>query len=133
MTKTATISAGTVIDLASQVIGLERDSGRAVIVQQTPGRPPNRINGYTVSAGFITGDSPHGGEMHPDADELLFLVSGRVQVMLELEDGLRTIDVAAGQAIVVPQGVWHLIRMIEPGQLINITPGPGGEARPKKD
>ena len=133
MTKTAAITAGTVIDLASQVIGLERDTGRAVIVEQTPGRPPNRINGYTVGAGFITGDSPHGGEMHPDADELLFLVSGRVQMMLELADGQQTIDVAAGQAIVVPRGVWHLIRMIEPGQLINITPGPGGQARPKRD
>lgn len=131
MTKTADIPAGTPIDLAHQVVGLERDTGRAVIVPQSGG-PPNRIHGYTVGAGHIAGESPHGGELHPDADELLYLVSGRVQVLLELEGGDRTVDLAGGQALVVPRGVWHLIRVVEPGQLVNITPGPGGQHRPKR-
>jgi mannose-6-phosphate isomerase-like protein (cupin superfamily) len=68
--------------------------------------------------------------MHPDGDELLFLVSGAVSVRLELPDGDRTVDLGAGDALVVPQGVWHKITLREPGRLIHITPGPHGDARP---
>ena len=131
MTKTADVPIATPIDLAHAVIGLERETGRAVLVEQRGG-PPQRIAGYTVGAGHIAGESPHGGEMHPDGDELLYLISGRVQVVLELDDGDRVVDVDAGQALVVPRGVWHLIRVVEPGQLFNITPGPRGDARPRK-
>jgi mannose-6-phosphate isomerase-like protein (cupin superfamily) len=68
--------------------------------------------------------------MHPDADELLYLLSGRIRVRLELEDGDRDVEVESGQAVVVPRGIWHQIHVDEPGQLLNITPGPGGQARP---
>jgi mannose-6-phosphate isomerase-like protein (cupin superfamily) len=68
--------------------------------------------------------------MHPDADELLYLLSGRIRVRLELEDGDRDVGVEAGQAVAVPRGIWHQIYVDEPGQLLNITPGPGGESRP---
>ena len=35
-----------------------------------------------------------------------------------------------GQALVIPKGTWHQIFVDEPGQLINVTPGPGGQHRP---
>ena len=131
MTKTSAVPVATTIDLSKQTVGLERESGRAVLMPPRRGGPPERITGYTVEAGFIEGEPPHGGEMHPDADELLYLISGRVEVVLELDDGERRVEVDAGQAIVVPQGTWHQIYVIEPGQLLNITPGPHGDARPK--
>jgi hypothetical protein len=31
---------------------------------------------------------------------------------------------------VVPRGVWHRVLLVEPSQLLHITPGPGGEHRP---
>jgi mannose-6-phosphate isomerase-like protein (cupin superfamily) len=62
--------------------------------------------------------------MHPDADELLFLLSGRIRLRLELVDGDREVEVVAGQAVVVLRGTWHQIYGDEPGQLLNVTPGP---------
>ena len=74
--------------------------------------------------------SAHGGEMHPDADEVIFLISGRVDVVLE-EDGVEnTVEVGPGQAVIVPRGVWHRVLVREPGQLLHITPGSRGEWRP---
>jgi mannose-6-phosphate isomerase-like protein (cupin superfamily) len=35
-----------------------------------------------------------------------------------------------GQALAIPKGTWHQIIVDEPGQLINVTPGPGVRVRP---
>lgn len=128
---TSEIPVGQPFELAEATVGLEGGTGRAVFVARTPGRPPNRIVGYTVQSSAVTGPPPHGGEMHPDADELLYLISGRVRVKLELDTGEREVPLGAGQAVVVPRGVWHQIYVDEPGQLLNITPGPGGQSRPR--
>ena len=126
------IEAGRVIDLAHEVVGIERTERHAAIVEQ-PGGPPRRIDGYTVGAPWIEGPSPHDGEMHPDGDEVLYLVSGAVSVNLELPDGDRTVELGAGDALVVPRGVWHLVTTREPGRLVHITPGPNGDARIRRN
>jgi mannose-6-phosphate isomerase-like protein (cupin superfamily) len=116
--------------LSETTVGLERDTGRArFMVWDTPGPPP-RIKGYTVGAPLLINEPPHAGEMHPDADELLYLISGRVRVRLELEDGNQDVALGPDQVLVVPQGVWHKIFIEEPGQLVHVTPGPGFEHRP---
>jgi len=130
MTTTHEIQAGRRIDLTREVVGLDRADGRLRLVDQVAGRPPQRIEGFTIGAPRVAGDPPHDGEMHPDGDELLYLVSGAVTVRLELSDGHTRVDLGAGDAIVIPQGVWHQITMREPYQLIHITPGPNGDARP---
>lgn len=124
------ITEGQRLRLGDQVLGIERDGGRIVVVPQ-PGGPPLRINGHTIGRATIAGDGPHGGEMHPDGDELLYLLSGRISVRLELRDGVSDVVVEPGEALVVPRGVWHLISCLEPGDLLHITPGPNGDARPK--
>jgi hypothetical protein len=130
MSITSEIPVGEPFRLDERTVGLERETGRAVFVANNPGRPPNRIVGYTIQSSPLGGPPPHGGEMHPDADELLLLLSGRIRLKLELADGEREVEVTAGQAVVVPRGAWHQIYADEPGQLLNITPGPGGQARP---
>jgi len=69
------------------------------------------MDGFTVAASALTGDAPHGGEVHPDGDELLYLISGAVTVTLELGDGDRLVHLGAGDAVVVPKGVRHQITM----------------------
>ena len=123
------IPVGTVFDLGEETVGLERATGRAWFMDWGEGGPP-RIDGYTVGAPMIRGEPPHTGEMHPDADELIYLASGRVRVRLELDEGVREIPLGAGQAMVIPRAVWHRILIEEPGRLIHVTPGPGGEHRP---
>ncbi len=126
------ITPGTVVDLGAEVIGLSRVDGAAGLMPPSAGGPPRRLDGHTISFGPIRSDNlpPHAGEMHPDGDEVLVLASGCIDVVLELPDGTRTVRVGPGEALVVPRGVWHLIQCVEPGQLLNITPGPIGEYRP---
>jgi mannose-6-phosphate isomerase-like protein (cupin superfamily) len=119
------------IDLMSSTVGLYRDGSSSVEAFRTG--PPRRIDGYVVGAALVTGNPRHNGEMHPDAAELLFLVSGGVDVLLEVDGQEQTLELKAGDACVVPKGVWHRIRLREqgqPSQLIHVTPGPGGESRP---
>ena len=82
---------------------------------------------------MLTENAPHAGEVHPDGDELLFMVSGAITVRLELPEGERTVEVAAGEALVVPKGIWHLVTLREPGRLVHITPGPNGDHRPLEE
>ena len=42
--------------------------------------PPVRADGMTVGIIDMTTDAPHNGEMHPDGDELLYVISGSVEV-----------------------------------------------------
>lgn len=125
------IAPGTVIDLTADVIGLTGD-GLAGLMVPSDGGPPTRLDGHTIGLGTIRSDNmpPQAGEMHPDGDEILLMISGRIDVHLELDDGTKTVRVGPGEALVVPRGIWHLIDSIEPGQLVNITPGPNGEHRP---
>jgi mannose-6-phosphate isomerase-like protein (cupin superfamily) len=129
MATTQDIEPGQRIDLTREVVGLASSDRRARLVAQTGG-PPQRIDGLTIGSAKIDGPAPHDGEMHPDGDELLDLLSGGVTVTLELADGDRRVELGAGDAVVVPKGVWHQITMREPAQLIHITPGPNGDARP---
>ncbi len=83
----------------------------------------------------MTENAPHRGELHPDGDELLYLISGRVDVILEVGGGEATAGeehieaLHPGEAIVVPRGVWHRVDIREPSHLVHITPGPGSGHR----
>ena len=74
-------------------------------------------------------NSPHGGEIHPDGDEVLYLISGRVNVVF-LDSDEKDIEVRPGDGLVVPKGVWHRVDIIEPSQIVYLTPGPNNRFRP---
>ena len=106
----AGIAPGTVIDLEGEVIGLRAD-GVARLMAHAVG-PPLRLDGHTIGLGRLAGDTmpPHNGEMHPDGDEVLIMVSGVIDVDLELDAGTETVRLESGQALVVPQ-----TRILQPG------------------
>jgi mannose-6-phosphate isomerase-like protein (cupin superfamily) len=56
----------------------------------------------------------HGGERHLDADEVLYLISGAFRLSLELDDGRAEVPVKAGEAVIVPRGIWHRLIVDEP-------------------
>jgi mannose-6-phosphate isomerase-like protein (cupin superfamily) len=68
-------------------------------------------------------------EMHPEADELLFVVSGAIDVVLQEAEAERTIPLEAGQAAIVPRGVWHRLVMRQPGKLLFINSRTGMRSR----
>ena len=91
--------------------------------------PPERIDGMTVGIINVTGDAPHRGEVHPNGDEILYVVSGKFRVTGESSPD-SPIELSAGDACIVRKGEWHNVMLIEAGQLIHITPGPDGGFRP---
>jgi mannose-6-phosphate isomerase-like protein (cupin superfamily) len=68
-------------------------------------------------------------EMHPEADEMLFVASGAIEVALQEGGCERTVSLAAGQAAIVPRGVWHRLIMREPGMLLFINCRTGMQSR----
>ena len=124
----------TTFDLAATVAGLYRDGTSDVI--DPPAGKPVRIDGFTVRAPFMKRSAPHRGEIHPDGDELLYLVSGAIDVVVETggtQDSIgeeHVTRVEPGQAFIVPRGLWHRVEVREPSRLVHITPGPGDGHRP---
>ena len=95
--------------------------------KRNPG-PPERIDGFTLGIVTMAGESPHGGEVHPDGDEFLYVISGRLQVAGDNSDPL---EIGPGEACIVRQGEWHTVSVLEEAQLIHVTPGPNGDHRPR--
>ncbi len=117
------------IDTSRYVLDIHRDLSIRPRTRSV-GRP-ERIDGMTVGVMTLSPDAParHRGEMHPDGDELLCVVSGRVHVHSESQPDA-PVELGPGQACVVRKGEWHRIVALEAGQLIHITPGPAGDYRP---
>jgi mannose-6-phosphate isomerase-like protein (cupin superfamily) len=69
-------------------------------------------------------------ERHPAGEELVVLLSGRVDLVLDLDGSEQVVALHPGQAMVNPPNVWHTARVHEPGQALFVTPGRGTEHRP---
>jgi mannose-6-phosphate isomerase-like protein (cupin superfamily) len=68
-------------------------------------------------------------EVHPGGDELLYLLSGRIDVVLETENTEQVVNLQERTAVIVPRGVWHTLRVHTPGDLLSITRGEGAQIR----
>lgn len=69
-------------------------------------------------------------ERHPAGEEVVYLISGRVDVVQDLDGVEHVVELHPGEALVNPAGVWHTARVHEPGLALFITPGEGTEAKP---
>lgn len=72
-------------------------------------------------------------EMHPNGEEVVLLLAGRVDFVSEVEGGelcqpLRS----AGEYVVVPRGTWHRAEVKQPSRLLFITAGEGTQHRQAK-
>jgi mannose-6-phosphate isomerase-like protein (cupin superfamily) len=70
-------------------------------------------------------------EMHPAGDEVVSLLSGAVDVVLDEETGERVVELRPGATCIVPQGVWHTANVRTPGDTLHITRGAGTQHRPR--
>lgn len=115
------------VDVSRHVLDLRRDWSVSVRAGK-PG-PPERIDGMTIGFVAVTGSPPHNGEVHPDGDEILYVISGKLRVIGE-SDPDAPLDLGPGDACIVRKGEWHQVLTLEPAQLLHITPGPNGDHRP---
>ncbi len=114
-------------DVSNQTVGLGRDLAATVVPAQPD--PPIAVDGVTIGIARMSENSPHGGEMHPDGDETLYLISGHVRVVFE-DTSFDDVDMQPGDGLIVPKGAWHRVDILSPSEIMYATPGPGGEYRP---
>jgi quercetin dioxygenase-like cupin family protein len=115
------------VDPSRFSFNIQRDLS-VVAAEQKPG-PPERVDGLTVGIVTLTHDAPHNGEVHPDGDEILYVISGRLRV--ESDSSTNPLELGPGGACIVRKGEWHKVRVLEPSQLLHVTPGPNGDHRPR--
>jgi mannose-6-phosphate isomerase-like protein (cupin superfamily) len=63
-------------------------------------------------------------ERHPSGDELVLVLSGAVDFVLDDGTNEQTVQLTAGLATIVPTGTWHRAIVHEPSTLLFITPAP---------
>ena len=85
-------------------------------------------NGRLVRA-FLMTDNSSEWEMHPEGDELLFLLSGAIEMVLQIRDRERVVKLRPGAACIVPRGVWHRANIRRASKGLFITPGKGTQHR----
>jgi mannose-6-phosphate isomerase-like protein (cupin superfamily) len=115
------------VDVSRFVLDLRRDL--SVMPRAAKPGPPERIDGMTIGVVSVTDNGPHNGEVHPDGDEILYVISGRLRVIGESNPSV-PLELGPGDACIVRKGEWHRIVMVAPAQLVHITPGPRGDHRP---
>lgn len=69
------------LDLSQSLLDLYRNGRMHLVAWESD--PPPRIDGYVIGTPVMTLPAPHNGEMHPNGDEVLFLILGRLDVVLE--------------------------------------------------
>jgi hypothetical protein len=70
-------------------------------------------------------------EMHPNGEELVVCLAGRLTLHQEIDGKLRTVVLEKHQAVVNPPGVWHTADVEEEVTALFVTAGVGTEIRPR--
>ncbi|MDH3350623.1 MAG: cupin domain-containing protein, partial [Gammaproteobacteria bacterium] len=112
---------------STHAIGLDRELLASKIAEIPD--PPVAVDGVTIGIATMSENSPHGGEMHADGDEVLYLISGRANIVF-LDSPESDIAMQPGDGLVVPKGVWHRVDIVEPCQIVYVTPGPNNAFLP---
>ena len=81
-----------------------------------------QFNDHHLGACQITGTSPV-WEMHPDTDELFWIIAGEFEITLRLPEGEEHHTVRAGSCFVVPKGIWHKPAAPKGSTFAYLTPG----------
>lgn len=68
-------------------------------------------------------------ESHPTGDEILCVLQGRLLASVDHDGATEDAEIGEGQALIVPQGRWHRLRVLEPGRLVVFTPRAGTRLR----
>jgi mannose-6-phosphate isomerase-like protein (cupin superfamily) len=116
-----------------------KPDGRAELLTVSPAFWPDIMAGklgsfhneYLVTtATFET--SWESWEIHPNGDEIVILMSGAVDFVLDTPDGEEICPVRnPGEYIFVTKGVWHTANVVKPSTMLFITAGEGTQGRPR--
>ncbi|MBV9449444.1 MAG: hypothetical protein JO345_26475 [Streptosporangiaceae bacterium] len=71
-------------------------------------------------------------ECHTNGDELVVLLSGRCDVIQEIDGEYHTISLLPGHAMINTRGVWHTSDVLEAGESLFISSGRRTTYRPRR-
>jgi mannose-6-phosphate isomerase-like protein (cupin superfamily) len=94
--------------------------------------PDEKIRSVLGIFEFHDDDSVHADhwECHPTGDESLCVLKGRLLIEIDFDGVTQSAVLGKGQAIIVPRGRWHRLRVVDPGRLLFFTPAAGTTLRP---
>lgn len=90
----------------------------------------NAFRGHWLFSRHAFSEAWPSWERHPAGDEIVFLLSGDVTLVLETPAGESEIRLSRpGSYLVVPSNTWHTARPNAASEMLFITPGEGTENR----
>jgi mannose-6-phosphate isomerase-like protein (cupin superfamily) len=123
-----------VFELGATYVQL-KDGGAAVQVEagndfwaRLPGRP-ELGDGRLLWGSSQVRDS-ESWEMHPKGEEVIYLLSGAIDLAVLVGETERAVTLRPNSACVVPRGVWHRLIVHKPASILAITPSLGTQQRP---
>jgi mannose-6-phosphate isomerase-like protein (cupin superfamily) len=69
-------------------------------------------------------------EMHPHGEEIVYLLSGAIDLILERDGKRETLELREKGVTVVGRGVWHTAKVLRPANLLVVTHGRETQVRP---
>ncbi len=70
-------------------------------------------------------------EIHPKGDEIVYLLSGEIEMIFEKNGTKETIPVnKPGSCIIIPKDTWHTAKIKSPSTMLFITSGQDTENKP---
>ena len=135
MTRAAAAPAAAALDPQQHYVRLAADGSTRVLqvgeaFWRLPAAALDSIGESWVISEFECSEDWPNWEMHPNADEFVYLLSGAAELLLEESGGVRAVPLRGRAAVVVPRGLWHTARVLEPSEAIFVTRGEGTEHRP---
>lgn len=70
-------------------------------------------------------------EMHPHGEEIVYLLSGALDLILEKDGNVQTIELRGKGSVIIPRETWHTAKVFAPCNMLIITHGKGTEIRGK--
>ncbi len=69
-------------------------------------------------------------EMHPNGEEIVYMLSGEIDLVLEKDSEIQTIELRGKGSVVIPRSTWHTAKVFAPSNVLVITLGKETQIRP---
>lgn len=69
-------------------------------------------------------------EMHPNGEEIVYLLSGEMDLILEAGGERKIFQLRRKGLVIVPRGAWHTGKFFQPSNVLVITRGEETQVRP---
>ncbi len=69
-------------------------------------------------------------EMHPNGEEIVYLLSGAMDLTLDKEGDLQTLELRSKGLVIIPRNTWHTAKVLEPSKMLVITFGKDTQVKP---